>query len=262
MARDRRPPDSPRSEAGAADLCARAVAHARTGAYPAPDRLGLVARAAEIADDVAPTLGRQLFDQAVDVATGINDDVARLLVLHADLADRGTIDAGDRPSVAVRLVRATEAVAPYVTDADVVPYRVNRSRCRVSRRRNHARGGQSLGRRGQNPAHTDLPAALLGSVNGGSLPSAQALALDHLIEDDEVRLGYVLEVIGGLRSRGCAGTAAARVALCRAADSIRRDITASAQPALANRLLEWALDRGLEGHVRATLATRSPGSVA
>ena len=61
---------------------------ARTGTYPASDRLDIIARAADIAAAVAPDLGRELFVQAVDVATGINDDAAQLLAVHADLASR------------------------------------------------------------------------------------------------------------------------------------------------------------------------------
>ena len=75
----------------AADLCTRAARGAQTGTYPALDRLDLIARAADIAATVAPDLGRELFGQAVDVATGINDDAARLLAVHADLASRAAI---------------------------------------------------------------------------------------------------------------------------------------------------------------------------
>ena len=95
---------------------------ARTGTYPAPDRLDIIARAADIAAAIEPDLGRELFGQAVDVATGINDDAARLLAVHADLASRASLPVHDRRAFAVRLIRAVEAVAPHVTDPEVIPY--------------------------------------------------------------------------------------------------------------------------------------------
>ena len=106
----------------AADLCTRAARGARTGTYPASDRLDIIARAANIAAAVAPDLGRELFGQAVNVATGINDDAARLLAVHADLASRAAVPDQDRPRIAGCLIRAVEAVTPHVTDAGVIPY--------------------------------------------------------------------------------------------------------------------------------------------
>jgi hypothetical protein len=80
----------------AAELCIRAAAHARTAVYASPDRLELLCRAADIAGTISPVLGRRLFDQAVDAAAGINDDAARLLSVHADLAHRAVIAAEER----------------------------------------------------------------------------------------------------------------------------------------------------------------------
>ncbi|HVB37987.1 MAG TPA: ATP-binding protein, partial [Vicinamibacterales bacterium] len=236
----------------AADLCRQAAARARTDAYPAPDRLDLLSRAAEIAGSVAPELGRQLFDQAVDAATGINDGAARLLAVHADLATRAAIGAADRAAVASQLIRAAEAVAPHVTDSDVIPYEAvagaagrldaDVALAAVSRWDDEDR--IRLGR--------TLPSPLLGAVDGGGVPAAHALALGHLVEDDLPRLQYLLAVIDRLRE-GAAGIAAARVALNRAAAWIRCDVPARAQPALAGRLLDWAAERGLDGHIRAAM---------
>ena len=106
----------------AADLCERGADYAHRGAGSASDRLDTIARAADIAAAIVPDLGRTLFAQAVGVATGINDDSARLLAVHADLASRATIPPADRADVAGRLIRATEDVAPHVTDAEVIPY--------------------------------------------------------------------------------------------------------------------------------------------
>jgi len=183
----------------AADLCRQAAARARTDAYPAPDRLDLLSRAAEIAGSVAPELGRQLFDQAVDAATGINDGAARLLAVHADLATRAAIGAADRAAVASQLIRAAEAVAPHVTDSDVIPYeavagaagRLDADVALAAVSRWDDENRIRLAR--------TLPAALLGAVDGGGVPAAHALVLDHLVEDNLPRLQYLLAVIDRLR---------------------------------------------------------------
>ncbi len=188
----------------AADLCLQAAARARTDACPAAERLDLLARAAEIARGVAPELGRQLFDEAVDATTGINDGAARLLAVHADLASRAAIGAADRPAVAARLIRAAEAVAPHVTDIDVIPYEA------VAGAAGTLASDVALAA----VSHWDdedrirlartLPAALLGAVDGGGVPAAHALALDHLVEDNLSRLQYLLATIDRLR-HGAAG---------------------------------------------------------
>jgi hypothetical protein len=236
----------------AADLCRQAAACVHTDAYPASERLDLLTRAAEIAGDVAPELGRQLFDQAVDAATGINDDAARLLAVHADLASRAAIGEPDRPAFAARLIRAAEAVAPHVTDSDVIPYEA------VAGAAGQLAAGVALAAVSRwddedriRLANT-LPSALLGAVYGGGVPATHALALDHLVEDNLARLRYLLAVIDRLRA-GAAGTSAARVALNRAAAWIRCDVPARDQPALASQLLDWSAERGLAGPIREAL---------
>ena len=142
--------------AAAPQTCAPARAEAaRTGTYPASDRLDIIARAADIAATVAPDLGRELFGQAVDVATGINDDAARLLAVHADLASRASIPAGDRAGIAGRLIRAGEAVAPHVTDAGVIPYAEIAACRRPPAPGNRPRRREPLGRRGPGAAGID-----------------------------------------------------------------------------------------------------------
>jgi hypothetical protein len=238
----------------AADLCRQAAARIQANVYPLPERLDLLTHAAEIAGDLAPELGRQLFDQAVDAATGINDDAARLLAVHADLASRAVIDARDRPAIAARLIQAAEAVAPHVTDSSIIPYE------EVARAAGQLAPGVALAAvsrwddQDRIRLTETLPAALLGAVDGGGLPAAHALALDHLVEDNLRRLQYLLAVVDRLREgEGAAGIAAARVALSRAAAWIRRDVPGRDQPALAGGLLDWSAERGLAGPIRAAL---------
>ena len=237
----------------AADLCARSAYAAHTGTYPAPDRLDIIARAADIAATVAPDLGRDLFVQAVDAATGINDDAARLLAVHADLVSRATILPNDRAGVAGRLVRAAEAVAPHVTDAEVVPY----AAIAAAAARLHPTTGLAATSRWDDedrvPLTSTLPAALTGAVDNGEVAAWQALALDHLIYDDSRRLDYQLDIADRMYGDGAAGIAAARVALGRAADWLRRHVAARDQPLLARRLLDAAAARGLDGNLRPTL---------
>ncbi|MCO7219246.1 ATP-binding protein [Klenkia sp. PcliD-1-E] len=246
----------PRHTDRAADLAMRATAAVRNGAYPAPDRLDLLARAADIAGGIAPALGRQLFEHAIEAATGINDDAARLLSVHADLARRATLMADQRTQVAAKLVRAAEDVAPHVTDPDVVPHEA------VAGAASHldAAVGLAAVSRWDDEARvrmaTTLPPALLGAVDGGAISAADALALDNLIEDDGARLSFQLALIEQMPV-GDAGTVAARRATARASSWLRHHVPARLQPAFARRLLDESADRALDATVRAELeATR------
>ncbi|OUD00118.1 hypothetical protein CA984_00330 [Streptosporangium minutum] len=236
----------------AVDLCGRAAEHVQASAYPAAERLELLADAADLADKFAPELGRQLFHQAVDAATGINDDAARLLSVYADLADRAVINAADRPKVAARLVHAAETVALHVSADGVVPYEV------IAGAAGRLSAGVALGAvsrwddEGRVRLSETLPRALVGAVEGGGVPGAQALRLAHLVEDDNARLQYRLAIIDTLR-KDASGTADARVELKRTVDWIRRDVPARAQPALATQLLDWAAGCGLGGPIRSDL---------
>jgi hypothetical protein len=237
----------------AADLCARAAHLAHAGTYSAPDRLDIIGHAAEIAATIAPDLGRELFIQAVDTATGINDDAARLLAVHADLARRATIPACDRASAAGRLIRAAEAVAPYVTDAEVIPYPAIAGAAAHL----HPVTGLAAASRWDDEDRvrltSTLPAALTGAVDSGSVPAWQALALDHLIEDDRSRLDYQLAIARRMCAGGAGGIAAARVAVSRAADWLRRHVAARDQPGLARQLLDAAAAHGIDGNIRSML---------
>lgn len=236
----------------AVDFCFQAAANARSTAFTASDRLDLFARAAEIAGDVDPDLGRQLFDQAIVAATGINDDAARLLAVRADLARRSALAPAARPWIAARLIQLAEMMAPHVTDGDVIPYEEvvgaaatldpviglaavsrwdDQDRIRLSR---------------------TLPAGLLGAIDGGGIPARDALLLDHLVDDDSRRLEYLLAVTDRVRKTS-SDPSVARLTLSRTARWIRRDVPARAQPELATSLLAWAAERGLDGHIRAVI---------
>lgn len=236
----------------AADLCARAARQVTADAYPAPDRLDLLARASDIAAGIAPELGQQLFDQVVDAASGINDDAARLLTVHADLAAKAATSELDRPSVASQLVDAAESVAPFVTETGVVPYAA--LVCAAGR----LDAGVALAAASRWDDEDrirltwTLPAALLGAVDGGGVSVEQALLLDHLIADDRGRLEYRLAVLDRLEP-GAANRAVKRLALNRTASWLRCDASACNQPALAQQLLDWAAARGLDEHIRSSL---------
>ncbi|MFF4812792.1 hypothetical protein ACFY03_31725 [Micromonospora chersina] len=236
----------------AAELCMRAATTARTSAYPAPDRLDLLARAADIAGRIAPSLGRQLFNDAIEAATGINDDAARLLSVHADLAHRATLPPDDRAQLAARLVRAAEGLAAHVTDPDVMPYEAIAG---AAARLDAAVGLAAVSRWDDEArvlASSTLPTALIGAVDGNGVAAAEALALDHLVEEDGARLNLQLALIERMEA-GSAGTAAARLALVRAARWLRHHVPARFQPLLARRLLDAATERGLDATVREEL---------
>lgn len=233
----------------AADLCRRAAGRAHT--YPAQERLELLARATEIAGAVVPELGKRLFDLAVQVASGINDEAARLLTVHADLAYRAAISPMERATVAAQLVQAADAAVPHVTSDGVIPYeQIARAAGRLDP--NTALAAVSRWDDQDRTSLTStLPAALLGAVDGGGIPATHALVLDHLVDDDQARLKYVLAIADRLAVT--AGRSTARLALRRTTEWVRRHVPAKAQPALADRLLEWAATRSLDEQIRPML---------
>lgn len=163
----------------ATDLCIRAAKAARTDAYPASDRLDIIARAADIASGVFPEVGRQLFDQAVDAATGINDEAAQLLAVHADLALRAAIPPSHRAGTAARLVAAAEAVAPHVSDSGTVPY----AEIACGAARLDVATGLAAASRWDDEARqllaATLPSALLGAVDGGEISAGTGPRPSH-----------------------------------------------------------------------------------
>lgn len=237
----------------AADLCARAATYVRANVYPAPDRLDLIARGADLAASLDPQLGRYLFDQAVDAATGINDDAARILAVHADLANRAAMPQADCRGAAARLVRAAEAVAPHVTESGVVPYvEIAGAAARLD-----PTTGLAAASRWDDEARVSLastlPAALVGAVDSQSLPIWQALALDHLISDDGGRLRFHLDIAARLADGGAESKTEARRALARAAGWLRRHLPARHQYTAARLLLDGATALGMGDTVRPTL---------
>ncbi|MFC9250401.1 NACHT domain-containing protein [Amycolatopsis thailandensis] len=236
----------------AAELCTKAAAYVRGNTYPAPERLELLARAANIAGAVALPVGKQLFDYAIDAATGINDDAAQLLVVHAHLANKAAATLDDRAGTAARLVRIVEDVAPHVTSSEVIPYASvvgAVSRLDVSI-------GLATSSRWDDEDRIQLaatlPAALTGAVDGGGLTALEALVCDHLIEGDTARLNHQLAVIDQFGS-SAAETAQVRRALTRAATWLRNHVPAYAQPILAKQLLESSTARRIDDYVRTQL---------
>jgi hypothetical protein len=240
-------------EERAAILCMRAAEYAREHTFTASERLELLARSSAIATRVAPSLGRNLFDQAVDAATGINDDAARLLSVHADLAQRAAFEPTARAAVATHLICVAEDVAPYVTDKNVIPYE---SIVAAAARLDAATGMAAASRwddEDRLPLAAGLPGALIGAVHSGAVPTWQALCLDHLIDDDWRRLTYQIDIALHSAMNGVGGYASARIALIRTARSLRQRVPARDQPALARQLLEKAAERELDGTIRSIL---------
>jgi hypothetical protein len=237
----------------ATNLCVRAATAAGAAENSAADRLDLLGAAADLAARLDHELGRALFDLAVDAATDINDDAARLLAVHANLAIRADLPSARGAETAARLVAATEAVARHVSARDIVPYEAIAG----AAARLHPPTGLAAVSRWDDEARAalsdTLPAAAVGAVDRGGVPAWQALPLDHLIDNDSQRLAYQLDIATRLDAAGAAGRAATRLAVARSANWIRCRVAARDQPALAARLLEWTAARGLDGGIRPTL---------
>lgn len=245
----------------AVDLCSRAAAATASGEYSTPDRLDLCARAASVAHSLAPALGRHIFDQALSAASGINDDAARLLSVHAELATRGAVPAAQRAEIAESLVRGAEELARHVTDERVMPYRA--VACAATRL-DASVGLEAVSRwddEAREAMSSTLPAALLGAVDSGSIRATDALALDHLVENDNSRLTLQLALLGRLPT-DAAGTPAARSGAVRAFRWLRSHVPASDQPGLARRLLDSPGGDLLDHRTRAELQAIGAMSLA
>jgi hypothetical protein len=237
----------------AADLCTRAADYINSNDYPARERLDLLARLAELGAKVDVDLGRHLFDQAVEAATGVNDDAARLLEVHVDLAHRADNSGLDPADTAARLVRAAELMAPHVSEAAEIPYaEIAGAAARLdpftglaaaSRWDDQDRIGLS----------STLPAALTGAVHNGEIPSQQLLFLDHLIADDGGRWLLQLNVAKRLAASGATERQECRRVLLRAAEWVRRRVPARDQPARARHLVDAAEQMGHGSSIRQAL---------
>jgi hypothetical protein len=90
----------------------------------ASERSDALVRGSSIADAIDSSLAAQYYDNAVQVAEGVNDErvrllqsVARLLVLPAP-----AMDTDWRATQAERLARAVERFEPHVSNRDYLPY--------------------------------------------------------------------------------------------------------------------------------------------
>ncbi|MFE1863727.1 AAA family ATPase [Streptomyces anandii] len=238
----------------AADLCTRAADYVTSHDYPAPERLELLARLAELGAKVDVDLGRHLFDQAVEAATGVNDDAARLLGVHVDLAHRADNSAIDPAQTAARLVRAAELMTPHVTEPAEIPYEEIAG---AAARLDPFTGLAAASRwddQGRIGLSNTLPAALTGAVHNGDIPWQQLLYLDHLIADDGGRWLLQLNVAKQLSVSGAAQRQECRRVLLRAAEWVRRRVPARDQPARARLLVDAAEQLGHGSSIRPALA--------
>ncbi|MET8538738.1 ATP-binding protein [Streptomyces sp. NPDC005065] len=243
----------PHLKGTAADLCTRAADYVNCHDYPASERLDLLARLAELGAKVEVDLGRHLFEQAVEAATGVNDDAARHLEVHVDLAHRADVSNLDPAHTAARLVQAAELMAPHVSEAAEIPYaeiagaaaRLNpfTGLAAASRWDDQDRIGLS----------STLPAALTGALRNGEIPARQVLSLDHLITDDGGRWQLQLNIAEWLAASGAAERQECRRVLLRAAEWVRRHVPARDQPARARRLVDAAEQLGHGSSVRSVL---------
>ena len=235
----------------AADLCRKASLQVLSADLSARERLELIAEAAEIAGRVEPELGRQLFDEAVETASSINDEAARSLDICANLARKIPLDQS-LPSLAGKLVAAAEAVAPHVTEDGLVPYR---STLRAAARFDLDIAFAAASRWDDEDRiglYATVPAAALGGVESQALTVREALALDHLVDGPDARLRFQFAVLEQ-SPPGMEGRRFLRHGTRRATSWLRKHVAARNQSGLAWQLLEWAEQHDADGPVKAEL---------
>lgn len=235
-------------------LCERAANHAETAAYPTAEALDIVARAAELADEVSPETARMLFERATAMATLLDDDRARLLDVHIDLAraSAGQFEPVQARLLADRMAEAATQTEARVTDRRLVPYEATLAAIT----RLHPPSGLAWAARWDDEERCGIdesvPKVVAGAVQAGFIDVRQATGLLNLTDLPEERVTATLRLLDNL-PRTPEHTATISETLRRLSYWLRRFAPAHQQPHQARKVLTWATARKISFAGRAEL---------
>jgi len=237
----------PRYQPLATHLLEEAASRLEEGEFSASDRSEALLRASSIADRFDAQLAASLYDRALRVAEGINDERARLLLTLTRFAEHaaGRITAEQAVALAERLARAVERFEPHLSDRDLLP---TREAVRAATMLAPAAGFALVARwhdEGKLRIEDGVPSLITAAVECGFVQPRQALSLLRLAGErtDPVRIGLpLLEPLadGGAATRPDLARIIAELALW-----IRRDLPIASRADQADELLSWLHQRGL-----------------
>lgn len=237
----------PKYQALATHLLEKAAASLEEGEFSASDRSEALLRASSIADRFDAQLAASLYDRALRVAEGLNDERARLLRTLARFAElaAGRLPAGQAIALAERLARAVERFEPHLSDRDLLPLRETVGAVTALA---PAAGFALVARwhdEGTFRIEQGVPSLATAAVKRGFVEPRQALWLLSLAGEriDLVRIGLpALEQLahGGVAKRPDLARVVSELAL-----RIRRDIPIASRADQADRLLSWLEQQGL-----------------
>jgi hypothetical protein len=237
----------PRYQALATRLLEEVAARLLEAEFSASDRSEALLRASSIADRFDAELAASLYDQALHVAEGINDERARLLLTLTRFAEHaaGRIEAEEAAALAERLARAIERFEPHLSDPDLLPMR---EAVRATTMLAPAAGFALVARwhdEGKLRIEHGIPPLITAAAECGFVQPRQGLSLLRLAGErtGPIRTGLpILEPLagGGATTRPDLARVIAELALW-----IRRDSPIASRANQANELFSWLEARGL-----------------
>lgn len=243
------------SEAGfVLALCERAADHAETAVYPTAEALDIVAKAAELADEVSPEAARMLFERATAMASLLDDDRARLLDVHIDLACAAAsqFEPVQARLLADRMAEATTQTEARVTDRRLVPFEATLAAIT----RLHPPSGLAWAARWDDEERSaideSVPKVVAAAAEADFIDVRQATGLLNLTDRPYERVTATLSLLDGL-PRTPEHAATISEVLRRLSYWLRRFAPAHQQPRQAREVLTWAAARKISFAGRAEL---------
>lgn len=209
---------------------------------PARERWTFLLQCASIATPFGSDLGEALYTQGMKAAESLDDDTALLLSTSADLAIRiaPTMSGTDARSLAVRLARAVETHAPFVSDEDHLPIRLildavthldpvaGLALCS----RWDDEGRQVLGRM--------VPTVVITGIKNAMITPADGLALLRHAGEKYDPTDIALEGLSRVLAEGPRGRARLQHLFADLSYWIRRDLPQQDRAAAARKAVAWS----------------------
>lgn len=231
------------------DAVERAVGAVADEALPAKERWTVLWEAADLVQHEDADWAADLYAQAVEAASDLDDDGARLLgTLARVLESTGSPepDPGGR-MLAHRLARAVEHHTPYVSDERYLPKEtVVRATAGVD-----AQAGLALAARWDDEGRLDLStgvrAVCVAAGATGGLAPARAVPLLRLVPFGLEVTDDLLPHLDRLREAGPSARGRLSALVADVSRWVQREVPARSRGYVAGRLTTWAGDHGLTG---------------
>lgn len=227
----------------------RAVEAVAGEALPARERWTVLWTAADLAQREDDVWAAELYAQAVEAASDLDDDGARLLgALAGILESTGSAVAdGDGWALARRIARAVEHHTPYVSDESHLP----KEACVRAAAAVNAQAGLALASRWDDEDRYALAdsvrATCVATGETGGLPPEVAVSLLRLVPFGIEVTDDLLPHLDRLRAEGTSTRSRLSRLVGDAAAWSIRDVPPRSRRHIAGRLVAWAEEHGLQG---------------